>query len=86
MKNSVKVKVILLAFTAILATQAIADDSILPLPRPGVDEETKAKTAKKKEIYPQKKPENKKKKTEVATEQEVVEKVNDDALIFPKNK
>ena len=86
MKNSVKVKVILLAFTAILATQAIADDSILPLPRPGVDEETKAKTAKKKEIYPQKKPENKKKKTEVATEQEVVEKVNDDALIFPKKK
>ena len=86
MKNLVKVKVILLAFTAILATQAIADDSILPLPRPGVDEETKAKTAKKKEIYPQKKPENKKKKTEVATEQEVVEKVNDDALIFPKKK
>ena len=34
----------------------IAADNILPLPKPTVDQETKAIIAKKKEIYPQKKP------------------------------
>ena len=46
MKNLVKLKVILLAFTTILTTQSFAADRILPLPKPTVDQETKAKIEK----------------------------------------
>ena len=56
MKNLIKLKVILLAFFIIFSSQSIAADRILPIPKPIVDQETKIITAKKKEIYPQKKP------------------------------
>ena len=39
-----------------MISETIAADRILPVPKPTVDQETKEKTAKKKEIYPQKKP------------------------------
>ena len=58
MKNLIKLKVILLAFFIIFSSQSIAADRILPIPKPTVDQETKIKTAKKKKIYPQKKPAN----------------------------
>ena len=57
MKNLVKLKVILLVFSIIFASSSFGADRILPLPKPIVDQDTKAKTAKKKEIYPKKKPE-----------------------------
>jgi len=86
MSNLVKVKVILLVFTAILTTQSIAADLIIPLPKPSVDDEIKAKTAKKKEIYPKKKPDGKKEITEVTTEPEIAKKKSEDVLILPEKK
>ena len=56
MKNLIKVKVFLLVFTIFFSSQSIAANQIFPQPKPLVDEDTKAKTAKKKEIYPQEKP------------------------------
>ena len=56
MKNLIKVKVFLLVFAILFSSQAIAANQIFPLPKPLVDKDTKAKTAKKKEIYPKKKP------------------------------
>ena len=58
MKKLLKLKVILLAFILSFSSQAIAEDKILPLPKPIVDEEIVKKTAKKKEIYPKKKTNN----------------------------
>ena len=54
MKNLLKLKVVILIFSIIFASQAVAADRILPIPKPTVDQETKKKTEKKKEIYPQK--------------------------------
>ena len=62
MKNLIKFSVIFLGFFVIFTSNSIAADRILPLPKPSVDQETKIKTAKKKEIYPQKKPDKEKKK------------------------
>ena len=59
MKKLVKLKVFLLAFSIILSSQANAGEQILPVQKPTVDKETKIKTAKKKEIYPKKKPSTK---------------------------
>ena len=56
MKNLIKHSVIFLAFFIIFSSKSIAADQILPLPKPTVDQETIKITAKKKEIYPQKKP------------------------------
>jgi len=41
------------------STQSVASDLILPLPKPSVDQVAKKITAKKKEIYPEKKPKTK---------------------------
>ena len=60
MKNLVKVKVILLVFIIFFSSHSIAANQIFPLPKPSVDQEAKDKTSKKKEIYPQKKPETEK--------------------------
>ena len=56
MKNRLKLNVIILIFSIFLTSQAVAADRIIPIPKPTVDQETKKKTEKKKEIYPQKKP------------------------------
>ena len=56
MKNLIRHSVIFLTFLILFSSKSIAADRILPLPKPSVDQETKAITAKKKEIYPQKKP------------------------------
>ena len=66
MQNLIILKVLLLVFSIIFTSQSLAADRILPLPKPSIDEKTKTKTAKKKEIYPQKKP---KKKSEEITKQ-----------------
>ena len=65
MKNQNKLSIILLAFFIIFSSKSAAADRILPLPKPTVDKETKEKIAKKKEIYPQKKPETKKEKKQI---------------------
>ena len=59
MKNYIKLKLIISAFLILFVSHSFGDQ-ILPLPKPSVDKETKTKTAKKKQIYPQKKPTAKK--------------------------
>jgi len=88
MNNFIKLKGILLVFFIVFASSAIAGDRILPLPKPKVDQETKIKTAKKKEIYPQKKPVVKEKKESQNNQEnlnEIVEKP-EDAFIYPEKK
>ena len=73
MKNLFQLKVIFLIFTIIFASQAIAADRILPIPKPTPDKETIIKTAQKKRIYPEKKPTLKKEKIKVSESKEIVE-------------
>ena len=80
MKNLIKFKVIILVFSIISTSQSIAADLILPKPKPEIDQETKIKTAKKKEIYPQKKPDKEKEEIESA------EKTQEEVFIYPKKK
>ena len=86
MKILVKLKVFLLAITIIFATESIAAETILPIPKPEVDKEIKIKTAKKKLIYPKEKPKEKKVKT--ADTQEIDQTTQDEseAFIYPENK
>ena len=63
MKNLLKLKVIILIFAVILASESFAANRILPIPKPAPDKETKIKTAQKKRIYPEKKTAFKKRKT-----------------------
>ena len=56
MRKLLKLKVIFLVFFVIFTSKSLSADPILPKPKPSVDKEIKIKTAKKKEIYPQKKP------------------------------
>ena len=56
MSNFIKLKTIILTLLMIFSVHSIAANTILPLPKPSVDKETKDKVTKKKIIYPQKKP------------------------------
>ena len=89
MKNLIKLYVILLAFIIIFSTNSIAGEIILPLKKPTVDKEVKAKTQSKKTIYPAKKPikEENKNLTDLQ-ENDVVKKLNEDEIvpIYPKKK
>ena len=85
MKNIVTLKVILLVFSVILSSESIAAEQILPLPKPTVDEKTKIKALKKKEIYPQKKPKEAKKEKKIEISKESIEK-KDEVFIYPEKK
>ena len=63
MPNLRKLKVIFLIFLIFLASEAIAADQILPVPKPTPDQEIKIKTAEKKYIYPEKKTDFEKRKS-----------------------
>ena len=92
MKNLIRLKVILLVFTMIFTSATLAGDKILPMAKPSVDEEIKIKTAKKKEIYPKKKPKKEKKvKTQDAadeTQESLVDtnQTSAEATIYPQKK
>jgi len=87
MKNLIKFKVIILAFSIIFTSQSIAADLILPKPKPEIDQEAKIKTAKKKEIYPQKKPETEKVTVEETQEEIVaIQETKEEAFIYPEKK
>ena len=58
MNKLIKHKVIFLTIFMFFSSQSIAKNSILPLSKPKVDQETKKITLKKKQIYPLKKPSN----------------------------
>ena len=86
MKNLVKLKVIFLAIFIIFTSQTIAAGQILPIPKPKIDEETVIKTAKKKEIYPKKKPDGKKEETKMIEIEEKVDEQQEEVVIYPKKK
>ena len=89
MKNLVKLKVILLAFIIVFVTNSIRADEILPLPKPLIEEDIKIKTAKKKEIYPKKKPIEKKEEKKIDTSLEIVESADsskEQTVIYPEKK
>ena len=85
MRKLIKLKVIFLVFLIAFIPKTIAADTILPIPKPNVDKETKDKTAKKKNIYPKKKPRD----TKNEIESPIVEKVEtnqEEIFIYPKKK
>lgn len=87
MSNLIKLNVIFLAFFIIFTSQSIAADRILPIPKPTVDQETKIITAKKKEIYPQKKPETKKVTIEETQEETVaIQETKEEVFIYPEKR
>ena len=62
MKNLLKLKVIILMFAIFFASQTVAADRILPIPKPTVDRETKRKLQKRKKYTPKKNRQKKLKK------------------------
>ena len=89
MRKLLKLKVIFLVFFVIFTSKSLSADLILPIPKPTVDEEIKIETAKKKEIYPQKKPLSKKEIEETkSTENKEVSKIEEktETFIYPKKK
>ena len=89
MKNLSKLIVIFLALFIIFSTKSIAADRILPLSKPSVDEEAKTITAKKKIIYPKKKPDGMNKENQIEVTQETseeIEKSNEEVFIYPEKK
>jgi len=89
MKYQHKLKVFFLIFVMLFAQKTLAADKILPIPKPSVDQETKTQTAKKKEIYPKKKPTLKKEKAKISETEEIIQ-INDETkeeiFIYPQNK
>ena len=86
MKNLIKFYVIFLGFFIVFSAKSIAADNILPLPKPTVDQETKAIVAKKKEIYPQKKPLRKIEKIEEVEDKQIIETDEKSVTIYPQKK
>ena len=56
MKNFVSHKVFFLTVFMFISTESLADNQILPVPKPTPDLETKISVNIKKKLYPQKKP------------------------------
>ena len=84
MKHLIKLKVILLVFFIIFGSRLLAADRILPLPKPSPDKEIKAKIAKKKEIYPKKRPAEKKEISQIESVTKVTQsddKIEGDVFI-----
>ena len=84
MRNWIKHKVIFLAILIAFIPISTLADNILPKSKPSVDKEIKEKTAKKKNIYPEEKPQK-----ENNLETPIIEKTEDTSenkFILPKEK
>ena len=91
MKKLIKVNAFLVVIFIVFSMHEAKANKILPLPKPTVDQETKNITAKKKEIYPKKKPkeissEDNTIKIEEKVEDTVIEKSKELVFIYPKKK
>tara|TARA_Y100000590_G_scaffold467131_1_gene644928 strand:+ start:991 stop:3201 length:2211 start_codon:yes stop_codon:yes gene_type:complete len=84
MRNFIKLCIIFVGFLIIFSSKSTAADFILPVPKPKVDEKTKIITAKKKEIYPEKKPY--KKIDEIKTPIVISDDAEEIAVIYPEKK
>jgi len=88
MKNFIKHKLFFLTIFMFISTQSITAESIIPLPKPTVDQEAKKNVAKKKEIYPKKKPQIKK-EVKVDDKQqgaEIIDTDKEEVIIYPEKK
>ena len=86
MKNLLKVKVFLLVFSIIFTSVSISANKLLPLPKPTFEKKIKVESAKKKEIYPQKKPSKEKKIVAVEDVVEAAEDTKEEVIIYPLKK
>jgi len=86
MKNLLKVKVFLLVFSIIFTSVSISANKLLPLPKPTIEKKIKVESAKKKQLYPQKKPFNEKKIVVVEDVAESAENTKEEVFIYPLKK
>ena len=89
MKNFIRVKVLILVLSIFLTTQGQAAEKILPLPKPTVDKDLKKIVAKKKEIYPKKKPVTEKVLSQADDNEQIVvisEPDQNQVFIYPESK
>ena len=85
MKNFIKIYVIFLTIFAIFSSTSLAADRILPIPKPTVEEEVKKTTARKKEIYPKKKPVSKEDEKVIEQVQEIDASIEEEKTEFQEN-
>jgi len=89
MRDIIKISVIFLAIYIIFPSLSIAGENILPLPKPSIDNETKKIIAKKKLIYPKKKPQEDKEEILIKASEEneeISEDIKEEVFIYPENK
>ena len=92
MKNFIKYIGIFLSVLMFFSTNLMAAEQILPLPKPSVDENIKKEVAKKKIIYPQRKPVAKKienqndKKEKDDLVKEIENEQTEEVAIYPQKK
>ena len=89
MRDIIKISVIFLAIYIIFPSLSIAGENILPLSKPSIDNETKKIIAKKKLIYPKKKPQEDKEEILIKAseeKEEISEDIKEEVFIYPENK
>jgi len=89
MRDIIKISVIFLAIYIIFPSLSISGENILPLPKPSIDNETKKIIAKKKLIYPKKKPQEDKEEILIKAseeKEEISEDIKEEVFIYPENK
>ena len=89
MKNLIKLNVIFLAFIIIFSSKSLSAEFLMPLKKPTVNKEIKAKVESRKAIYPKKKPKISINKNLTSSESDdIIEKTitEDIASIIPKKK
>ena len=89
MKNLIKLNVIFLAFIIIFSSKSLSAEFLMPLKKPTVNSEIKAKVESRKAIYPKKKPKISINKNLTSSESDdIIEKTitEDIASIIPKKK
>jgi len=84
MSKLIKLKAIFLVFFIIFSSKSMAGNQIFPMPKPAVDEETKVKVSKSKEIYPQKKPIKIQEEVEIKPDE--IKKPEEKVFIYPEKK
>ncbi len=88
MKKHIKHSVIFLVIYMFFASNSIAADFIIPEKKPIIDNETKIRILKKKQIYPEKKPVKKIEKAK-SIEKEIIKETKEsleETSLYPKEK
>ena len=89
MKNFIKISVTFLTIFVIFPITSLAKEQILPLPKPNVGEDIKKTTAKKKNIYPEKKPKTQDEEKEIESTKDEIELKDsgkEETFIYPKKR